>query len=804
MKPDNLTTSLLWASNSFLLDSLYEQAPLGLCIVDEKLRFIKVSKYLALSINGKSVEEHVGRTVTQVFGKKAGAIFKPYFQHALQGEYLHDVHISIDTPSHSLDERHFLLTLYPLPKIKEGKLVGCLLQEVTKQFEDEEKIFSYQNRLEMAQAAGGVGVFEWNFDTNEVWSSPEEIELFELNVGSAEGKLEHWLNRIHPEDKARILDLIETSSEERQRFDTEFRIVLPNGQTKWIRGKGKFFYDKDNEVTKLIGVNYDVTKRKKEEDFLKFKADASRLLMSTADSKKVFQQVCKLAIQHVADWCSIDILDSETGIFRQEAVCHKDPKKTQWAIALRKKEPVTLKNNEGLAQVIETMQPLFVPQIDTSLPQFKKLNKKKKKALSELNLSSAIIVPLVIQGKAIGAITFVLAETQDYYTDDDLELMQQLAMRASLYLENTKLYETLKSEQERFTKLLENVPSMVFESRGHITNPGYITTFINAYAEELLGYPLKKWLTTPKFGIKLIHPEDKERVLAEARKVFDTGAKGLVRFRWRRKDRSYIWVEARYALITDNQGRALGLRGVINDISERMKLEQRKDNFIATASHELKTPLTSLKVFTQVIKSNPEIKKVAKLSQYLDRMDREVDRLTELVFDLLDLSKIQRGQLSIDKKDISIVELVQDMVQSLQPTLKHTLRLVSDDDAIVSADAHRLRQVFSNLISNAAKYSPQKKEIRISIQKDGQYVTVGVQDFGIGIAPQYKDHIFQRFFRVFDEADKTFPGLGMGLFISKTIVERHGGQIWVESQIQKGSTFFVRLPNVKLSKEEDE
>lgn len=792
VKPDTLTNSMLWAGNSFLLDSLFELSPLGLCVVDERFRFIKVSKYMAMQINGLSVEEHLGKTVSQVIGKDLWNELKPLYQRALKGEYIHDFHITGKLQAKPKEERHFLLTLYPLPEIQEGKLIGVLVQEVTKQYEAEEELLTYQNRLEIAQAAGGVGVFEWDFESNEVWSSHEEIELFELNVSDQQGKLEHWLNRIHPDDKNRITSLIETSSEEHRDFDTEFRVLMPDDRVKWIRGKGKFSYNEKGEAIRLLGVNYDVTQRRKQEEFLRFKAEVSRLLMATLDADKAFNQICSLAVKYVADWCSVDMLEGND--FKLVAVAHKDPKKIEFAKKLRKKFPSTLETNKGLAQVIKTKQPLFVPKVTYEMTHREDMTDEKRKIVDELQLSSAIIVPLIVQGKAIGAISFILAESKESYSDYDLEITQQLAMRTSLYLENIQLYDQIRTERRRLVKLFENVPSVVFENRTLDGGKSFQTTFINAYAQDLMGYPINNWLTIPKFTLDITHPEDRPRLEAEIRRVLDEGAQGLVRFRWKRKDGTYIWVESRFTSVTDKHNRPIGMRGVAIDISERMRLEQRKDEFIATASHELKTPLTSLKVFTEVLKTSKEIQASPKYSKYLKRMESEVDRLTELVFDLLDLSKIQRGQLSLTITDVSLKEAIEDLIESIQPAIDQKIMFEASKEVYVCADKHRLIQVLSNLIGNAEKYSPDAKKIVVKlVQKDDKAI-ISVQDFGIGIAKEHLGNIFQRFYRVFDEQDKTFPGLGMGLFISKTIIERHGGELRVESTPGKGSTFYVSLP----------
>jgi len=327
----------------------------------------------------------------------AGHKLRQVFQEGLEGKYVHDLHVLLHETVQGNTERHYLLTVYPLPVIEEGKLLGGLFQEVTKQFEAEDKLLSYQNRLEMAQNAGGVGLFDWDFETNEVWSSPEEIALFELKNATKEGTLDHWLNKIHPEDKSRILQLIEESSENRSAFDTEYRILLSNNRMKWIRGKGKFYYNDKGEAIQLVGVNYDVTKRKRDEQFLQFNADTSRVLVSSLNAGKALQQMCDLAARYVADCCGVDLL--EDGVLKQAAFSFKENSDRKIAKKCRDNYQTTL----GLESVLEDVIKSKTPMVISSMKSLKS-TKKNQPILSlekEFNINSALILPLIVHEETV-------------------------------------------------------------------------------------------------------------------------------------------------------------------------------------------------------------------------------------------------------------------------------------------------------------------------------------------------------------------------------------------------------------------
>jgi PAS domain S-box-containing protein len=235
--------------------------------------------------------------------------------------------------------------------------------------------------------------------------------------------------------------------------------------------------------------------------------------------------------------------------------------------------------------------------------------------------------------------------------------------------------------------------------------------------------------------------------------------------------------------------------GFVLDITERKELDQRKDEFISMASHELKTPVTSLKGFLNLLQRRLKTQEDEKALHYLMRMDAQVHKLIKLINDLLDLSKMQTGQLAYREEYFAMDALVQEVVENVQETTQiHSLLLEGQTGAEVFGDRDRIGQVLINLLNNAIKYSPQANRVLVRIAKEEQAISVSVQDFGIGIADEHQHKIFERFYQVTDAAEKTYPGLGIGLYISCEIIKRHGGRLWVESQKGAGSTFHFSLP----------
>lgn len=245
----------------------------------------------------------------------------------------------------------------------------------------------------------------------------------------------------------------------------------------------------------------------------------------------------------------------------------------------------------------------------------------------------------------------------------------------------------------------------------------------------------------------------------------------------------------------NHQGKVTGSVHIARDITERIKLEKQKDEFVAIASHELKTPVTSLKLYGQILKKFFGENQDKRTIEIIDKMDLQTNKLTELVNDLLDVSKIQAGKLQFNYSLFSLKKLVQEAITEMQLTTSaHQITLQGGTEKRVYADKDRVGQVLINLLSNAIKYSPEAKKISVKIVPNSKSVTVKVKDFGIGIPKEMREKIFERFYRVEAAPQSLVPGLGLGLYISSEIIKRLGGELTVESKVGRGSTFSFTLP----------
>jgi PAS domain S-box-containing protein len=320
---------------------------------------------------------------------------------------------------------------------------------------------------------------------------------------------------------------------------------------------------------------------------------------------------------------------------------------------------------------------------------------------------------------------------------------------------------------------------------------GYITSW-NRGAERLYGYTAEEIIGKP---VSVLMPTEKKDDFPMIMKQLHEG-KRVEHYETQRKtkDGRILHVSITVSPIRDTQGNIIGASKIARDITERVENEKRRDEFVSTASHELKTPITSQKAFGELLERMIDKNGDTKYKPYIQKINKQTEKLTKLVEDLLELSRLQAGRLKLDTQLFEFDDLVEEIVDNMQLTTHHTIIQKGEIKRKILGDRERLGQVLMNLLSNAIKYSPKAKKVIISSATEENTIIVSIQDFGIGIAKEYHKRIFERFFRVTGPEEKTYPGMGIGLHVCQEIIARHGGKIWVESKKGKGSTFSFSLP----------
>ena len=233
---------------------------------------------------------------------------------------------------------------------------------------------------------------------------------------------------------------------------------------------------------------------------------------------------------------------------------------------------------------------------------------------------------------------------------------------------------------------------------------------------------------------------------------------------------------------------------LMKEIEFRKQAERKKDEFISIASHELKTPLTSVKGYMQLLDRNLDKGDIQTVKRHLEKAQIQLEKLNDLIADLLDISKIESGKLKFNKKFFDINKMLDGVIEIIHQS-NPEFKIVKNGSVSkeIYADEARVEQVVINFLTNAIKYSPGTNEVHINLEGLGAHIYLGVRDFGIGIAPEMQKHVFDKFYRV-EETAIHFQGLGIGLYISAEIIRRHSGEIGVKSQSGEGSEFYFKLP----------
>ncbi len=316
----------------------------------------------------------------------------------------------------------------------------------------------------------------------------------------------------------------------------------------------------------------------------------------------------------------------------------------------------------------------------------------------------------------------------------------------------------------------------------------------------------QEMLTSPRFNeifgfernvswrsfVSAIHPADQEK----RRMAHETAVKNGKLFYEARvvhDDGSVHWVRVQGKAYNDKSGDAERIIGTAIDITQFKQLQQQKDDFLSIASHELKTPITSLKASLQLLDRMKDKPPAGMLERLIAQANKSMQKISALVEDLLSLGRSSDTQMRLNKTQFVVADMLNMCCPDIRAEGKFKLVIQGDIKLRVNADEHAIDQVIVNLVTNAVKYAPDSPLIVLDVSRDGDMAKIGVTDRGPGIAPDKIPHLFERYYQV-DASGYSRSGLGLGLYISSEIVKRHNGQIGVESELGKGSTFWIKLP----------
>jgi two-component system, OmpR family, phosphate regulon sensor histidine kinase PhoR len=374
--------------------------------------------------------------------------------------------------------------------------------------------------------------------------------------------------------------------------------------------------------------------------------------------------------------------------------------------------------------------------------------------------------------------------------NEKLEAAQNLTVKQNDELEATVKERTkdLLVSRENFKLLANHITQMSWTNL-----PNGDINFYNQRWYEYTGLGYKETNGWPWRVV--LHPDDVEETIARYIESLRTGKIFEMENRYRRgRDGTYRWHLNRSLPLKNEKDEITFWVGTATDIEDQKRELERKDEFIGVASHELKTPLTSLKGYLQLISMYNRDELPTVIKQYIGKANIAIKKLQFLVDDLLDVSKIKAGRLNYNIDTVNLRTVTDACVENaVHMNPLYSFEVDNCKDYMIRGNSERLEQVLMNLINNAVKYSQGSKRVIVKTQKYENWARVSVTDFGIGLSDEQQYKIFERFYRVEDKKNMT-SGLGMGLYISSEIINTHNGKLGVESKLGEGSTFYFDLP----------
>ena len=612
-----------------------------------------------------------------------------------------------------------------------------IFRDITEKKNYENSLLESEQRFK--NVANSAPVFIWMAGTDKLRYFFNTAWLKFTGRTLEQEKGNGWAAGIHPDDFKNYLNKYHTAFEKKEEFYTEYRLKRYDGEYRWVSAKGVPRFTSEETFDGFTGAGMDIHERVIYQK--KLKEDEERL--------------------------NIIINASELGTWELNVKTKEIIYSDRYLEILGYKNRIELNHHE----LIKHLHP----------DDFGIRERAFKKALSTGILQYE--ARLIWNDKSIH---WMEGKGKVFY--DENNQPEKLIGTTRDITEEKNYQQQLLAREQKFRLLADSMPEFVWtgDTEGNLN---YFNQSVYDYtgltAEEI---NKEGWL-------QIVHPDDRDENIRLWLHAITTGKDFLFEHRFKRYDGEYRWQLSRATPQKDAAGNIQMWVGTSTDIQDMKEMDAQKDLFISMASHELKTPVTSIKGYVQILQSMHANSEDDFLKKSLSIIDKQIVNLTDLIADMLDLSKIKTGSLSLNKENFKINELVVEIAEEIRHINPNATVIFShEDEAVVFADRSRIGQVLINFLSNAVKYSPGTGTIKIKSAVEKDVVIISVEDSGIGISKTDQKKIFERFYRVEGKNEKTFPGFGIGLFIASEIIRNHGGDIGVVSEPGKGSIFSFSLP----------
>jgi PAS domain S-box-containing protein len=423
------------------LERWFAAASWGLLIVDRHRRFVRVNAAMA-AIDGVPVDEHPGRDVADALPGLAAQL-RPILAKALDdGETVTDAELMGRTRHEPGRNRRWATSWFPL-RADDGTVHAAagMVLELPDPGAAESALRRREQRLLLAMEGTGTGYWEWDVEGDRIRWTDSLAPLHGLASGEVPRGLAGFLDLVHPDEREALEARIRGAADAGRDYAVEYRVQAADGSERWLTLRARPISDERGRTAALAGLMADVTDRRRREDALTFLAEASDALAGALDAVRTLEQIARLAVPRLADWCAVQLAADSRGAYENVAVAHVDPEKVRWARELQERYPPDPDAPTGAPEVIRTGRSELYPEIDEELLQAAAVDEEQMQLIRDLQMTSAMVVPLRARERTLGAITFIYAESGRQYSTHELELAEELGRRAGLAIDHARLYE---------------------------------------------------------------------------------------------------------------------------------------------------------------------------------------------------------------------------------------------------------------------------------------------------------------------------------------------------------------------------
>ena len=675
------------------------------------------------------------------------------------------------------------------PEVMRSKVAVFIeLQEKNEQLGRQAELLKEQELAELRKESEERYRFLAEAQPDQIWTAlpngrldyvnQRALDYFELPFDSLVES--GWTDVVHAEDLPRTLESWQQALDTIEPFENELRLRrASDGSYRWHLTRAVPMKDRRGNTQKWFGSNTDIHDRKRAEEAQRFLVEAGATLGSSLDYRATLAAVAKMIVPRIADWARVDIL--ENGRLRTLAVEHVDPTKVELALELGRRYPEDPEALQGPPRVVRTGESELATQIDEEQLAQLAVDDLHLSLVRELGVQSYMCVPLIARDRLLGVISLVAAESGRRYSADDLALAEELARRVATAIENAQLYGKAE-ERAQAARVLASVADGVF-----LVGRDGVVRLWNEAAEAITGLPRED-----------VVGKAAEEVLPGwhhlAARVPVAGAPGPALT----ETMPLELVGGERWLSISGVGFDEGTVYAFRDLTEERALEEIRQDLVATVSHELRTPLAAIYGSALTLARDDLELEVTLQRKLLGIVVDESARLADIVNDLLLASQLDAGSLDVRIESCDARRLAESVIDAVNTHLPEdvTVELDVPEEELpkVAADEGQLRQVLGNLVDNAVKYSPDGGDVRVHLRPVTDGVRFSVSDEGLGIPAGEQARIFEKFYRLDPDMTRGIGGTGLGLYISRELVRRVNGRIWVEPNEARGSIFHVEIP----------